>query len=236
MKSDILIVEDDPAIRSLLTNCLEAEGFGVTTSGTIQEFERLRNTRHFDLFLIDVGLPDGNGFTLLKSVRTDSNAGIIVLTGRTDEADYVIGLELGADDYISKPFRRRELVARINAVLRRSAMPAPTTPEPAKTLTFEYEFDGYQVSTSARRVLGPDGSEIMLTTAEYEMLAALLHRRGRVLSRDQLMQLVRGRDWEIYDRAVDALVSRLRRKLPPPAGRTVPYIRTIHGLGYGFMD
>jgi two-component system, OmpR family, response regulator len=174
---------------------------------------------------------------VLRSLKRRSSAGIIVLTGRRDETDHVIGLELGADDYVTKPFRRRELVARINAVLRRVQPPEfGTDLAPAPARAVEHVFDGYRVNLETRRVHDPGGSEIELTTAEFNLLGALLGQRGQALSRAQLIEAIKGRDWEIHDRAIDGLVSRLRRKLPPWRGRVSPYIRTIHGIGYAFAD
>lgn len=236
LRKKILVLEDDPEIRTLLSAVLEPEGFDVMTTGTIAQFQSISRSDAFDLFILDVGLPDGSGLSLLQPLRKETVAGIILLTARQEEIDQVVGLELGADDYIGKPFRRRELIARIHAVLRRTAANGALPEVLSDSLPVDHEFDGYRVCLAARRVLAPDGSDVPLTRAEFEILTVFLKRRGRTFTRDQLMQAVKGRDWEIHDRAVDALVSKLRRKLPPPEGRTIPYIRTIHGLGYGFMD
>lgn len=236
LRKRILVLEDDPEIRSLLVAVLEPEGFEVKTAGTIMQFQAMSRSDTFDLFILDLGLPDGSGLSLLQPLREETNAGIILLTARQEEIDQVVGLELGADDYIGKPFRRRELIARIHAVMRRSAAKAAPPNAHQGNLPADHEFDGYRVWLTGRRVLAPDGSDVPLTRAEFDILSVFLKRRGRTLTRDQLMQTVKGRDWEIHDRAVDTLVSKLRRKLPPPEGRTIPYIRTIHGLGYGFMD
>ncbi len=228
----IIALEDDPAVRNLLSNMLSGEGFTVRRAGSVAEFEALQGDGRVDLYLIDVSLPDGNGLAVLRRLKAKSAAGVIILTGRGDETDHVVGLELGADDYVTKPFRRRELLARIHAVLRRVRRPNAAAEPPPD----DHAFDGYRVSLAARRVLAPDGSEVALTSAEFELLAAFLHRRGQALSRDELIRLAKGRAWEMHDRAVDGLVSRLRRKLPPSDGRAAPYIRTVHGHGYAFSD
>ncbi|QYK40107.1 MAG: response regulator transcription factor [Paracoccaceae bacterium] len=238
----ILAVDDEAAILELLANTLESEGYTVEGVTTVAAFRERVREGAFEMFIIDLTLPDGNGFNLIRELRPTTQAGMIILTGRGSETDHVVGLEIGADDYVTKPFRPRELAARVNAVHRRSsamqqaahtvADPVPA-PVPTRGPAIDHEFDGYRVSTSARQVWSPDGEEVMLTTAEFSVLVALLERRGRVLSRDQIMTLAKGRDWESYDRAIDGLVSRLRRKIPKPAGGG-HYIRTVHSVGYVF--
>jgi two-component system torCAD operon response regulator TorR len=239
MKPKVLAVDDEDAILSLLDASLSDEGYDVLTATTAAEFRRLSAENQIDVFLIDVGLTDGNGFSLVKELRHSSKAGIIMLTGRSSETDQVVGLEIGADDYVTKPFRIRELAARVNAVYRRTAVQSEPgmisidTAPPQGGPAADYSFDGYRLSTSARRLWGADGVEIVLTTAEFDLLAALLRRRGQVLDRDQLMNAMKGRDWESYDRAIDGLISRLRHKLPA-SNPLAHFIRTVHGVGYSF--
>ena len=240
MKPKILAVDDETEILNLLQIALTDEGYDVTTARSVAEFREASAAQDFDVHLIDVGLGDGNGFALVKEIRRTSKAGIILLTGRHSETDHVVGLEIGADDYVTKPFRIRELAARVNAVHRRTMSrrdeePAATGPgkDQSQGPVVDYTFDDYKVSTTARCLWGPDGAEIMLTTAEFELLTALLRHRGQVFDRDQLMTAIKGRDWESYDRAIDGLVSRLRRKIPS-ADRSSPYVRTVHGVGYCF--
>lgn len=250
MKPRLLIVDDDPDILTLLSTALGDEGFDITTTTNAADFRAAAQSGTFELFLIDVTLRDGNGFSLVKELRRFTERGIILLTGRTSETDHVVGLEIGADDYVTKPFRIRELAARVNAVHRRTArrdtpapqsidMPTvaadvPTLAEPAPpSAQPDILFDGYRLSESSRRLWNAAGEEIEMTTAEFELLLALLRRRGQVLSRDQLMNAIKGRDWESYDRAIDGLVSRVRRKIPRAGGGS-PYIRTVHGIGYSF--
>ncbi|MBC7738685.1 MAG: response regulator transcription factor [Candidatus Saccharibacteria bacterium] len=239
MKAKILAVDDEPEILALVEAALENEGFDVFTALSVSDFRNLNAEHTFDIYLIDVGLPDGSGFSLVKELRKGSDAGILLLTGRSSETDQVVGLEIGADDYVTKPFRLRELAARVNAVYRRSAVQTDASPaqpdrvEPPEFSGIDFTFDGYKLSMSGRRLWGPDGAEIVLTTAEFDLLAALLKRRGQVLDRDQLMNAMKGRDWESYDRAIDGLVSRLRRKIPA-INRATHYVRTVHGVGYSF--
>lgn len=230
----ILALDDEVAILVLLREKLEGEGFDVLTARSVREFAHLDAQEQIDIYLIDVTLRDGNGFSLVRDLRKRTDKGIILLTGRADETDQVLGLELGADDYVTKPFRLRELAARVGAVLRRTAGRRKTGEVGgAGEGQTEYRFDGYLASTATRSLRGPDGGEIPLTTAEFNLLAALLQRRGQVLDRDALMAAVKGRHWESYDRAVDGLVSRLRRKIGGPDSGS-RYIRTVHGIGYLF--
>ncbi len=235
-KPRVLAVDDEPAILELLQDSLGEEGYEVIGAASATEFLQLFKLQPASLCIIDLSLPDGNGLKLIRELRAISDCGIIILTGRGGETDHVVGLEVGADDYVTKPFRPRELSARVNALARRVAPAAtagaPPAPE-APGVEIDHEFDGYTLSASARQIWGPDGQEIVLTTAEFSLLLALLERRGRVLNRDQLMTLIKGQDWVSYDRAIDGLVSRLRRKVSP-VGRDTHYIRTIHGIGYVF--
>lgn len=239
MKLKVLAIDDEKAILSMLQAALEDEGFDLSTAESVQQFREADASGDFDLYLVDVTLRDGNGLTIVRELRQKSDRGIIVLSGRTSETDRVLGLELGADDYVTKPFRVRELAARMNALYRRTGPRSPASASLTEAAgdeqvrDVEYEFDGYRLRLSARTLRGPDDQEIVLTTSEFNLLAALLTRRGRVLDRDQLMNAIKGRDWEAYDRAVDGLVSRLRRKIPPLA-QQAPYIRTVHGIGYMF--
>ena len=237
-KPTILAVDDESEILSILRLALEADGYQIDTATSAAEFRLRLSMIEPELVIVDLGLPDGTGFDLVREVRMRGPVGIIILTGRSSETDQVVGLELGADDYVTKPFRPRELVARVNALHRRLVAMTPPAPpgRDAAALAIreaDFRFDGYRVSIGARQVWAPDGAEVALTTSEFSVLLALLEARGRVLSRDQIMTAARGRDWESYDRAIDGLVSRLRRKLPRPGGEA-PYIRTVHGIGYVF--
>jgi two-component system, OmpR family, response regulator len=243
MRPRVLAVDDDKAILGLLETALDIEGYDVTGCTSISDFKDLVERSDFDLFLIDVTLPDGSGFSLVKELRKSTDRGIILLTGRSSETDQVVGLEIGADDYVTKPFRLRELAARVNAVYRRCLNNRPSKaielekPDAAKHAeggpAVDFTFEDYKLSSGARRLWDGKDAEIVLTTAEFDLLVALLRRRGHVLDREQLMNATKGRDWESYDRAVDGLVSRLRKKIPSMSAGA-HFIRTVHGVGYTF--
>jgi two-component system, OmpR family, response regulator len=236
----VLAIDDEPAILDLISISLQAEGYRVVTAETVAEFWLRHDEFYPDIYVIDLTLPDGSGLNLIKEVRRKSDCGIIVISGRDSEADQVVSLEIGADDYMTKPFRLRELAARANAVYRRSPATAralSTLGEGrqmlAKSPTIDFVFDDYKISVAFRQIWGPGMVEINLTTAEFDLLLALIERRGQVLNRDQIMNAIKGRDWESYDRVIDGLVSRLRKKIPVH-DRSNHYIRTIHGVGYSF--
>ena len=222
----ILIVDDDPEIRSLLRRYLEEQGFRVSTAADRRECEARVADGAPDLIVLDVMLPDGSGLDICRSLHEHRpGLRIILLTALKEDVDRIIGLELGADDYLGKPFNPRELVARIKAVMRRSGpedIPAPD----ART----YRFAGFEADPGQRRVAAADGSEIELTGAEFDLLRVFLERPGRLLSRDQLLDLTQGRDRDPLDRSIDVLMSRLRRKLGEKAGETI--FRTVRNGGY----
>ena len=235
MKPTAVVLDDETEIAALIRRALVAEGYSVRTAAGIAEFREAVAMGPVDLFVLDLELPDVNGISLVKEIRRKSDVGIIILTARADETDQVVGLEVGADDYVTKPFRLREFRARANAVLRRTrgARLVPDQPvvavdgsEPA-----DFSFDGAEVFVKQRRVAFRSGEDIALTTLEFDLLLALLKRRGHVLSREQIMQELRGHDWSAYDRSVDNLVSRLRRKLGGKGGAGA-LIHTVYGAGY----
>ncbi len=229
----VLLLEDDAVLRSEIAEALEDESFTVRQSGTIasfwQEFRRFEP----EVSVVDLNLPDGRGADVVRDLRIFSSVGILVLSGRQDEADRVIALEMGADDFIVKPCGPRELIARINAILRRlDPIPASDTRAGARRVV---SFAGYELDFSARELRGPDGGVCPLTTAEFDLLRVFVERPQRVLSRNQLLDLVRGENWAGYDRAIDGLVSRLRKKLScPELGE--PMFKTVHGVGYMFVQ
>jgi two-component system phosphate regulon response regulator OmpR len=205
----ILVVDDDPEIRKLLARYIEGQGFRVLLAANCRELRDQIATHHIDLIVLDVMLPDGSGLDLCRDLRAQrSNVPIILLTALKEDVDRIIGLEIGADDYLGKPFNPRELIARVRAVLRRRAEIAPP-PNAAKI----YRFEGFTADPQTRRVTDPKGGSIELTGAEFDLLKTFLDRPGRVLSRDQLLDITRGREGDVLDRSIDVLVSRLRRKL-----------------------
>ena len=218
----ILIIDDDERLNALLTEYLARFGFAVRACAHPHEGLRLLKADPPDLVVLDIMLPDVDGLTVCRKVREYSRIPIVMLTARGDVADRIVGLELGADDYLSKPFEPRELVARIQAVLRRGA-PADQEVERAGALEMN----------RTTRVVSLHGRTIPLTTTEFELLGLLMRSRGRVLSRERIIEAMRGFDWESYDRSVDVLVSRVRQKLGDDA-RQATFIRTVRGVGYSF--
>jgi two-component system phosphate regulon response regulator OmpR len=205
----ILVVDDDPEIRKLLARYIESQGFRVSLAASCRELRDKLATNHVDLIVLDVMLPDGSGLEVCRDLRAQrSSVPIILLTALKEDVDRIIGLEIGADDYLGKPFNPRELIARVRAVLRRRSEALPPASE-AKI----YRFEGFTADPQTRRVTDPRGGDIDLTGAEFDLLKTFLERPGRVLSRDQLLDLTRGREGDVLDRSIDVLVSRLRRKL-----------------------
>jgi two-component system OmpR family response regulator len=224
----ILIVDDDREIRDLLARFLERNRFRVTAARDGREARRAWINGHYQLVVLDLMLPGESGLDLARWMRSQGNVPIIMLTAMGDETDRIIGLELGADDYVPKPFNPRELMARMRAVMRRTAERDERKPDgDARVLRFA----GWMLEPLRRRLLNPDGVEVPLTGGEYELLVALLDRANRVLTRDMLLDLLRGRQAGPFDRAIDVAISRLRRKLEDD-GRNAQVIKTVRGGGY----
>jgi len=231
----VLVVDDDPALLDLLRTYLQANGLQVHTAGDARAFRAQMAQAQPDAIVMDLMLPGTDGLTLTREVRTHSSVPILMLSARGEDMDRIIGLEVGADDYLPKPFNPRELLARLRALLRRG-QPAPgpgtnagPTSAPAAP---RLRFGPFELDTTAQRLL-QNGQEVPLTHAEYTLLAALVARPHRVLSRDTLVELLRGLDRDPFDRSMDNRVTRLRRKIEPdPANPR--YIRTVRGEGYWF--
>jgi two-component system phosphate regulon response regulator OmpR len=224
----ILVVDDDPEIRKLLARYIESQGFRVLLAANCRELHDRLATNAVDLIVLDVMLPDGSGLEVCRDLRAQrSSVPIILLTALKEDVDRIIGLEIGADDYLGKPFNPRELIARVRAVLRRRAE-APPQPDLSKT----YRFEGFTADPQTRRVTDPQGGNVELTGAEFDLLKTFLERPGRVLSRDQLLDLTRGREGDVLDRSIDVLVSRLRRKLAE--GGASQLFKTVRNGGYQF--
>jgi two-component system OmpR family response regulator len=224
----ILIVEDDPPLRTLTARSLQENGYSVHTAATPAEMWIAMQNDRFDLILLDVMLPGTSGIDLCRKIRRDSDVPIIFISARGSEADRVIGLEIGADDYLAKPFGARELLARVRAVLRR------TGPDrlPGAPRESEASFDGWTVNFPRREVRSPTGALVELTGAEFDLLATFLGQPQRVIARERLIELSRTRLGDSSDRSIDVLVSRLRRKLSY-AEQAAP-IATVRGVGYIF--
>ncbi|WP_168880156.1 response regulator [Rhizobium sp. P28RR-XV] len=232
MEADrILVVDDDARIRQMLARYFEDHGYLVTgvPSGAAMRVE-LTRTRFVAVFL-DLVLPGGeNGLELLKEIRATSDVPVLMLTGQDDVTDKVIGLEFGADDYIAKPFHLRELLARLRTVLRRRS---PSASAGLALVEEVFRFDGFSLDVSRRKLTSPLGADVPLTTGEFDMLLVFLRNAGRVLSRETLMDLTRNRNLEAFDRAIDAQIVRLRRKIESDS-RAPALIQSVRGVGYVF--
>ncbi|MCW4116975.1 response regulator transcription factor [Aurantimonas sp. MSK8Z-1] len=229
----ILVVDDDPEIRRLLGRYLEGQGFQVLLAAGRRDCEAKIAEAEFDLVVLDVMLPDGSGLDLCRELRDRRpQLAIILLTALKEDVDRIIGLELGADDYLGKPFNPRELSARIRAVLRRGGSERPA-PEAGAVAAAGYRFEGFSVDVAARRVTDGGGAEVELTGAEFNLLLIFLQRPGRVLSRDTLSDLLHGRpSVDPLDRTIDVAMSRLRRKLSD--GGVFRLFKTVRNGGYQF--
>ena len=223
----VLIVEDDDVARAKLAGYLETAGHRVSEAIDGGELRRVMASDPADLVLLDINLPGEDGLDLTRFIRASYDVGVILVTGRTDDVDRIVGLEIGADDYVTKPFNPRELLARVKTLLRRTTARAPS-----ETRTC-WSFSGWRFDTRSRRLVSPGGDKVALTRAEFELLRALVSRPGTVLSRERLLGCITHRSWDPRDRTVDVLVRRLRRKLEADP-KSPELIITAHGEGYMF--
>jgi two-component system, OmpR family, response regulator len=233
IQQHILVVDDDPQIRALLEEYLGQSGLRVSLASTGKEMSQILADEAIDLVVLDLRLAGEDGMAIARSLRDGSAIPIVMLTGVREEADRVMGLELGADDYLTKPFSPRELLARIRTVLRRtkSAVPAPARQHDIRA----YRFGEFELNLRTRRLKQGDGRQIVLTNGEFNLLAALLAAPERILTRDQLLEASRVYDNEVYDRAVDIQVLRLRRKIEQDPSQP-RFIVTERGVGYIFSS
>jgi two-component system alkaline phosphatase synthesis response regulator PhoP len=222
----ILVVDDEPRIAEIARDYLQRAGYAVTTAGNGVDALTIARTRRPDLIVLDLGLPHVDGLDVTRALRKQSNVPIIMLTARVEESDKLIGLELGADDYITKPFSPRELVARVRAVFRRIDA-APERDDLIRAGDVVLDRPRMKVTIGARRV--------ELTPTEFELLATLARQPGRVFTRAQLLDAIRGLETDSFERAIDAHVKNLRRKLEPDP-RNPQYILTVYGVGYRFAE
>lgn len=227
----ILIVDDHREIRDLVLRALNKDGFRVSAAADGRAMEKIMADSRIDLILLDLMLPGEDGLSLCRKLRTKSDIPIIMLTAKGEEIDRVIGLEMGADDYLAKPFGSRELIARIKAVLRRSQ--ENMTKEPTEPRPKSYYFDHWILDTGSRALIRDDGVALPLSTGEYDLLIAFVERPQRMLNRDQLLDLARGRSAAGLDRSIDTQVSRLRKKLEIDSADP-QIIKTVWGGGYIF--
>ena len=231
LQPHLLVVDDDPDIRALIERYFGAQSFRVSTASNGTAMRAAIQADAIDIVLLDLGLPGEDGLDLTRYLRTHWKGAIIIVTGRGESVDRVVGLELGADDYVTKPFDLRELLARVRSVLRRAAPAgnAKSTAGAAATI----EFAGFRLNPDARTLVGPRNDEIALTTGEFELLCVFLDQPNRVLSRDQLMGSIHGREAGPFDRAIDVQIGRLRRKIESdPANPQL--IKSVRGAGYLF--
>lgn len=231
MTMHVLVVDDDPSVRQMISDYLGDNEIRVTALAGGREIASVMEAETIDLLILDLKLPGEDGMQIAQRLRAESDVPIIMLTGRKDEADRVMGLELGADDYLTKPFSPRELLARMRALLRRAR--SQETVADGLTRIRAYRFAGWELNVRVRRLTAPGGANISLTNNEFNLLVAFLASPQRVLSRQQLLDLSRLHNDEVYDRAIDVQVGRLRKKLDE-AGGIDALIRTERGAGYVF--
>jgi len=223
----LIVVDDDARLRGRLAKYLQREGYRVSEADGGVELRRIMAEGPADLVILDLMMPGEDGLSLTRFLRETSNAGIIIATGKGETVDRIVGLELGADDYIAKPFELRELLARVKSVLRRLNAPEAT----AESSSAEVRFAGWRLDLERRELTGPDGAAVHLTTAEFNLLAAFIESPNRPLDRDRLLDAAGGRGWQPYDRSIDLHISHLRRKLgDDPKSPTL--IKTVRGAGY----
>jgi len=224
----ILIVDDEPEIRRLPVDYLARTGFEAVAARDGRAMWQMLERHAVDLLVLDLMLPDSDGLTLCRDLRAKSNLPVIMLTARGEETDRIVGIEMGADDYLVKPFNPRELLARIKSILRRTrALPPNLKPEPVRCLAFA----GWCLDTAERLLTAPDGVATPLSGGEFRLLRILLEHPNRVVTRDQLIEMIHGREAEAYDRAIDVQVSRLRQRLRDDP-REPALIKTVRGEGY----
>ena len=247
----ILVLDDDVRVGKLLRRFLEREGYAADVVTSVAEARAQLAEQFPDLVILDLMLPDGNGLALASELRAQRDVGIIILSGKQDVVDRIVGLEIGADDYMTKPFDERELVARVRSVLRRVQAPstaviaavpagassAATGPVPRPVAPLEDDesvrFDGWVLDRRSHELFDPAGEQVHLTSYEFQLLTTFLQRPNRVLSRDEILGAVAGRKWNPYDRSIDVLVGKLRKKLVEHQAKS-SIIKTIRGSGYKF--
>jgi two-component system OmpR family response regulator len=228
--SRIAVVEDDPEISRMMTNYMTENGFEVTSARSGRDLDRVMSSGgKIDCVILDVGLPGEDGLSICRRLRGKSSVPIIMVTGRGNDTDRIVGLELGADDYLPKPFNPRELLARVRAVMRRSTMTEQLPVEAPQTLIFE----GWRLDMARRQLFAPDGTPRSLTSGEFNILSIFCQHPRKVLSRDDLLALLHGRAAAVFDRSIDVQISRLRRKIETNL-KDPSFIKTIRYGGYFF--
>ena len=227
----ILVVDDQKDICDVVQDYLSGEGYRVSAANDGAAMRRVMGQQAIDLVILDLMLPGEDGLTLARTLRDESNVGIIILTGRGETVDRIIGLEMGADDYLPKPFHLRELLARVKSVLRRASARSQEKQTPGSRT--KVRFAGWNLDLSTRELVSPAGGDVRLTTGEFDLLAAFVNHANQVLSRDRLLDLARNREAGPFDRTIDVQVGRLRRKLEDDPEKP-NMIKTVRGTGYIF--
>jgi len=233
-QATVLVVDDDPSVRELLVDYLGDQGYRVIAVGDATELRNRVSDLAPDVVLLDVGLPGEDGLSLARYVREHLDVAIIMVSGAGETLDRIIGLEVGADDYVAKPFDPRELHARLKSVLRRYQRRSDASGDDADTGSRHVRFGAALLDLDSCRLLDGDGGEIPVTAMEFELLKVFAERPNRPLSRDQLLNLTRNRDWDPFDRSIDIRVARLRRKIEPNPEKPV-FLKTVRGMGYMFV-
>ena len=230
----LLVVDDDIEIVQILSRYFGSHGFRVSTAGDGVHMRHVIDSETIDIVMLDIGLPGEDGFSLTRNLRKHWHGPVIIVSGRGESVDRVVGLELGADDYVTKPFDLRELLARVRSVLRRTAPPAKAAD--VKTgLPQQLSFDGYVLDPRSHTLSGPQGEPIPLTSGEFALLGVFVEHANQVLTRDQLMTQLHGRDAGPFDRSIDVQIGRLRRKIEPDPAHP-QRIKSIRGAGYLFSS
>ncbi len=224
----ILVVEDEPITREQLVAYFEDEGFRVSSTGSGDEVQKIVDDTDVVLVLLDIKLPGKDGLTLTREIRANSDIGIILVTSKQEQIDRILGLESGADDYVTKPFDPRELLSRARNLIRRVQIQ-----QKQRKRNHMRSFEGWSLDLNKRELTSPDGSPVQLSAGEYQLLLAFMEQAGEVMNRDQLMNRIRNREWFPDDRYIDVLVGQLRKKLGERAANA-KIIATIHGTGYLF--
>lgn len=237
-QATIVAVDDETEIAELIADYLGRQGFEVLTANSGEAMFDILKSRSVDLVLLDLMMPGEDGLSVCRRLRAEpayANLPVIMVTAMGEDIDRIIGLELGADDYIAKPFNPRELAARTKAVLRRSARPEPQAQPNSQSGARLYGFADWRLDLDAARLHNPEGAEVELTAGEFSLLTALIEAAPRVLSRDYLLDITAGREATPFDRAIDIQISRLRQKLEPNPKAPL-FIRTVRGQGYSFAE
>lgn len=233
-KVAVLIVEDEIASLNLLASYFENEGYLTYKASNGDAATRLLDQKKINVVLLDINLPGKDGLTLLREIRSESKLGVILVSSKRDDIDRIVGLELGADDYVTKPYNPRELLVRVKNLVNRMGSARPQSETNLTTNQKNVRFSGWTLNTGRRLLIDQHDEKSQLTEGEYRLLAALIDRAGEVLSRDALMNQIGGRDWFPNDRSIDVLVARVRKKLGDTRDET-RIINTAHGAGYIFV-